>query len=389
MVIKHKPGWREAVADRLQRPVLDAERFVDNAWRRLTRRLGLNQPRHICAYHGYATGNRVLVRGRVLANAPYRGPRDDDDWWDNLRATFTRWESDEIVGAQVALTCAGTRTDVTTDAEGYYDASLVIPRGHDVPARVTAEHDIAGTHLVSTHRIFAATPQSQFMIISDLDDTVIHTGLTQLLLAAQLTFLHNAKTRKPLLGAAALYRALHGGGSGHAENPLFYVSDSPWNLFDLLDDFLELNDIPPGPLLLRDLGLENLFGHSEHKLNSIRTLLRTFPKLSVVLIGDSGQKDTKVYGQIVDEFPGRVPAVFIRDVDPDHDSDLDAAVDALLERHATGELLFRRVRDSLEIAAVAAELGFITPDAVADVRRAVVADTDRAPLAPSPPATDR
>ena len=82
-------------------------------------------------------------------------------------------------------------------------------------------------------------------IISDIDDTVLQSSITDWKTAAQLTFLGNARTRKPLLGVAKLYAALQAG-----VNPLFYVSSSPWNLYDLLEDFMRLNEIPPGPIFL-------------------------------------------------------------------------------------------------------------------------------------------
>ena len=55
------------------------------------------------------------------------------------------------------------------------------------------------------------------------------------------------------------------GRNGKRNNPFFYVSSSPWNNYDLLYHFLELNEIPQGPLLLRDFGIdENKLGHSDH-----------------------------------------------------------------------------------------------------------------------------
>ena len=69
---------------------------------------------------------------------------------------------------------------------------------------------------------------------------------------AKLTLLHNAHTRLPFEGVAGFYQALQRGRDGEAYNPVFYVSNSPWNLYDLLEDFLDVHGIPRGPLLLRD-----------------------------------------------------------------------------------------------------------------------------------------
>ena len=92
----------------------------------------------------------------------------------------------------------------------------------------------------------------RFGIISDIDDTVIRTDATSLLGTFRSTMLANARTRLPFPGVAALYRALHGAGT----NPLFYVSSSPWNIYDMLSDVLAIRGIPAGPLLLRNWGLE-------------------------------------------------------------------------------------------------------------------------------------
>ncbi len=93
-------------------------------------------------------------------------------------------------------------------------------------------------------------------MISDLDDTVIQTDVTRVIRMVRNTLLGNARTRHPFPGVAALYRALHSS-AGAPANPLFYVSSSPWNLYDMLDDFFRLRSIPEGPIFLRDWGLSS------------------------------------------------------------------------------------------------------------------------------------
>jgi phosphatidate phosphatase APP1 len=89
-------------------------------------------------------------------------------------------------------------------------------------------------------------------------------------------------------------------------------------MYDLLKDFLDLNKIPEGPLLLRDFGLQdNKFissGHMGHKFKEIENILLTYPQLNFILIGDSGQEDPKIYREVVKKYPGRILAVYIRDV---------------------------------------------------------------------------
>ena len=66
-------------------------------------------------------------------------------------------------------------------------------------------------------------------MISDLDDTVIQTNVLSILQTARNTFLHNAYTRLAFPGVAAFYQALQHG-TGSCANPIFYVSNMPWNL---------------------------------------------------------------------------------------------------------------------------------------------------------------
>src|SRR5580765_6749748 len=92
-------------------------------------------------------------------------------------------------------------------------------------------------------------------------------------------------------GVAAFYRALQAGG-----NPFFYVSKSPWNLYVPLAEYLEVQGLPEGPLFLRNLGLRM---PRDHKCTAIAALLKAYPRLPFILIGDSGENDPEVYADIV------------------------------------------------------------------------------------------
>ena len=48
-------------------------------------------------------------------------------------------------------------------------------------------------------------------------------------------------------GMAALLQALHGGRSGHEDNPMLYVSRAPWSIYEVLDEFFRLHRDPDRP----------------------------------------------------------------------------------------------------------------------------------------------
>jgi phosphatidate phosphatase APP1 len=148
---------------------------------------------------------------------------------------------------------------------------------------------------------------ARFGVLSDVDDTVLETGVQRVARMVLQTFTGSALTRTPFAGAAALYRDLAG-----EANPVFYVSSSPWNLHGFLVTFLRHHGFPLGPVLLRDL-LGNAAGR-EQKAVRVQEVLDLHPQLPFVLIGDSGEQDPEVYAEVVRRNPGRVLAVYIREV---------------------------------------------------------------------------
>jgi phosphatidate phosphatase APP1 len=222
------------------------------------------------------------------------------------------------VAARAAL---GDEVRAVTDQEGYFEFVLDLPRPLDDPRvwepvelELLAPPAPAGVTHATAQVLIPRDPQ--YAVISDLDDTVLHSHATSLWQMARLTLLHNAHTRLPFEGVAGFYQALQRGRDGEALNPVFYVSNSPWNLYDLLEDFLDLHGIPRGPLLLRDWSLRTLKAGGTHKLAAIEALLAAYPGLQVVLVGDSGERDPEIYRQVVLRHPGRVLAVYVRDVAP-------------------------------------------------------------------------
>ena len=374
--------WPATLRRHLHAGAVDLEEQVDAAWRRFDTRFGRNQPRHIAAYRGHGDARGVELMGRVLAEAPRGGPREDDGWWDNLLATYRRFESDEVPGIEVGLRFGTATVSATTGPEGYYAATLE-PAG---PLRNDCEWENAiaslgdGT-LATPQPVLQVSPDARIGVISDIDDTILHSGITDWKTAAQLTFLHNARTRKPLKGVAKLYQALQAGPASARGAPVFYVSSSPWNLYDLLEDFMELNAIPCGPIFLRDLGVdENKFikstGHA-HKLERAAGLIERYPHLRWVLLGDSGQADAELYAEAARTFGDRIAAIYIRDVDPLVDSPLDKSVDAHIERVAGTSVPMLRARDSLAMAEHAAGLGLLDPAKIADIAAEVERDARR------------
>jgi len=155
-----------------------------------------------------------------------------------------------------------------------------------------------------------------FGLISDIDDTIIASYLPRPMVAAWNNLVLTEAARQSVPGMARLYReVLH----RHPGTPVFYVSTGPWNTFPFLDRFALRHGFPSGPMLLSDWGPTNtgwFRSGPEHKLRALRSLARDFPRTQWLLVGDDGQHDPAIYAHFAAEFPDRVRAIAIRELNP-------------------------------------------------------------------------
>lgn len=368
----------------LTRSLAAVDRGIDRATHAYKWRLGRWRGLRIAAYFGHATAERVFLSGRVLDDEPHHPP-EDPSLWTNFWNTLQRIDSDEVPRARVRLDLDGESATADCDDEGFFHFALPTP-GSLVPgrrwrARLTLLEPAVGEEIETRAAGLYPGPACRFAVVSDLDDTVVRTGARSRLRMARTVLFNSAQTRVPMPGIGALYRALEagGGGGGQGEdNPIFYLSSSPWNLYSLFAEFMRHHGIPEGPIFLRDFGFDRdklwKKPHEEHKPAILRRLLADYPDLDFVLMGDSGQKDPEVFRRLAEENPGRVAAIFVRDVTPPaRDREVRETARGL-ERHGVPLAL---AETSEEMAESAAELGLIAPDAVAEVAAAEERDGDR------------
>jgi phosphatidate phosphatase APP1 len=350
-----------------------AGELATRALRRLRQGRG-DRPLLVLPYLGFGNANKLWIKGRVLDEASFREQTGQDSSWSNLVALYHRLESDEVAGARVVAQFGGRRWETVTDSGGYFEFEIapgapLAGGSHRVELELPEWQGADGQPIRASSEAFVPAPTARFGIISDIDDTVLWTNVTNKLNMALMMARTNAHTRKPFKGVAAFYRALRDGAGGNEDNPLFYVSSSPWHLFGFLVDFLRLQGIPVGPLLLRDLGMRDVFKlnkHGNHKLEKIELILRFYPGMQFVLIGDSGEKDPEIYAEIVRRHPKAVRMIYIRNVNPDPVR--IEALDRLIEEVSSTGAQLILAPDSVFAASHAAAEGLIKVDRLVEVR---------------------
>lgn len=309
-------------------------------------------------YFGYRSADRLVLSARALGSAPVGFAAQSR--WRALRTMMAQFASREIAGLDVRLVVQGADGKaqdhvVQTNAEGFahFDIELGAPwilPPHTQWERVELHwRNGAGEQAIEAH-VLAMGTTTDLGIISDIDDTIIETGITgsfrQIARNWRRVLAHMPHERDTVAGAGPFYRALAGEagedvkaafdrGGASPRRPIFYISSSPWNLFSYLVTFKQTNDLPIGPLVLRDWGLNRATlgsrSHGAHKSVALDTLLTMHQGIKFALIGDDTQGDLPAFAKAVDEHPGQIAAVILRQTGREALTAEEARASALIE----------------------------------------------------------
>ncbi|ORY68455.1 uncharacterized protein BCR38DRAFT_455433 [Pseudomassariella vexata] len=146
-------------------------------------------------------------------------------------------------------------------------------------------------------------------LISDIDDTIKHSNIS--------------------LGAKEIFRNTFI--RDLSDLTVDGVQECPWQLFPVIASYFKLAGLPPGSIHLKKYSgmLQGIFEPvAERKKGTLEKIMMDFPDRKFLLVGDSGEADLEVYTEIAVSNPGRIIAIFIRDVTtPEQTGYFDSAFD--------------------------------------------------------------
>ena len=192
-------------------------------------------------------------------------------------------------------------------------------------------------------------PRQGISVVSDIDDTIKHTDVR-----SRREMLLNTFVRpfSAIDGMAEAYQRL-----AELDFAFHYVSSSPWQLFTPLRMLLNDCSFPGGTIHLRNFALRDhmlrrvLPLHRRGKGAVIRHLIESFPERRFVLIGDSGERDPRIYAKLTQRYTSQIDSVLIRVLEPEHRGRLE-------EQWNRGDTLRGKLftfLDSAEFASICAE----------------------------------
>jgi phosphatidate phosphatase APP1 len=256
----------------------------------------------VMLFPAVGTPKQVTVSGRVFTEEPGKGSSTVAK---NLRALLVpNW-----AGADVEVRFLGKTANVKSGADGSFETTFE----GDFPIGLQeVEAHVKGAS-IGKAVADVLSPKAPFFVVVDFDDTVVVSDVLHKGKLLEHALAQDASTQPVVEGMPEMMRCLR---EDKPDRPAFaLVSGSPVQFVPRVQKFLALHDFPPFGLYLRDLGPGTM---KDYKQPIIRALMKSVPN-PVVMVGDSGEHDPEVYGQMRSEFPGRVKLVAIHDVGRDED----------------------------------------------------------------------
>jgi phosphatidate phosphatase APP1 len=304
-------------------------------------------------YHGYGHENNLTVFGHVFRLSPFPRKQYRQSFLRNTLALLRLFMVKPLGGIEVQLEWKNEIYTAKTDVDGFFKFDWCDEAPFEkgwLSVKINAIQQ--GKIITSTVGRIYIPYATQYIIISDIDDTFLISHSANMRKRLLVLFTQNARTRKPFEGVVRHYQLLAKSNTTDEQpNPVFYVSSSEWNLYEYILEFTAVNHIPNGIFLLNQLKQFSQLlktGQNNHatKFTRIARIMEAFPKQRVILLGDSSQHDPYIYESVVKHFPKQVHAVYIRDV---FERNFEKVRDLLNKIEATGVpcCLFKESKDAI------------------------------------------
>ncbi|MDT0676256.1 App1 family protein [Autumnicola musiva] len=271
-------------------------------------------------YRGYVNDQELVVFGHLFKSwAPdkYRLDRR------GIRHAFSiihMFRIKPLPNVKIRLKFRGLDVTTKTQDDGYFRFS--IPFTEELESGWHSYEIICELHefgIIEKGELLKPY-ESKFAIISDIDDTFLISHSNSFFKKLYVMLSKNVNKRKIFDDVVKHYRALSiaGQDSKEASNSFFYVSSSEWNLYEFIEEFARIHELPKAVIKLKKIktGIRDFLssgrGSHNHKYEKIKDIISFYPKLQYVLLGDDSQKDPYLYERICKTYPLSIGAIYIR-----------------------------------------------------------------------------
>ena len=262
---------------------------------------------YIEVYSAYTNGKRVLVQGRII---------DSEDKKTKKSNLFSAFFNDEKKDITINLKMNNKSYVGQSDNEGYFVFDINLSQSLEQNKSISLETDDKTS--LQTISLFQPSSKEHIGIISDFDDTVIVSDVTTKIKLLYNTFFKNFKERKIVSEIEKKIKRLLKENNLSDESALFFISGSPHQFNNNINNFLDYHVFPKRSILTKKIHGEkkdDLQASIAYKYDKIVRLIEMYPQVKWVFFGDSGEKDPSIYLKVRQYYPNSVKEIYIRDVE--------------------------------------------------------------------------
>jgi phosphatidate phosphatase APP1 len=271
-------------------------------------------------YRGYVNDEQLVVFGHVFKSWAPDKYRMDRKGIRHAVSVIHMFLIKPMENVEVTLKFKNIEVTTKTLADGYFRFTLPFSEKLESgwhPYQVSCK--IYEYGIVESSEILKPF-ESKVGVISDIDDTFLVSHSGNFFKKLYILLFKNINKRKVFEDVVPHYEALSKAGQQNetASNSFFYVSSSEWNLYEFIDAFARLHQLPKAIIKLKKIktGISDFLftgmGSHDHKFEKIKDIIMFYPNLDYVLLGDDSQKDPYLYERIVKIFPENIKAIYIR-----------------------------------------------------------------------------
>jgi len=272
---------------------------------------------NIVVYHAYGNSHQLIIQGRMVKEKKFKEVNKDDGVFKNLWRRLRELKGDEIKSKNIIVSIGHETFQTKGDDEGYFEFNINTKKALQSGYK-TIDLQIENNPKIKKTRVTIIGSEPLVGIISDFDDTIIVSDVTNKIKLGFNTMFKNYKQRKIVPSMLERFNEILSQNPKGSPSTLFVLSGSPQQLFTPVDSFLDYYHFSERTLILKKAHGDNkdpLTDQFAYKTQKIERLLKLYPKMKWVMFGDSGEKDLEVYRFIKSKYPHKVKAYYIRNVE--------------------------------------------------------------------------
>jgi phosphatidate phosphatase APP1 len=271
---------------------------------------------NLLSFYGLSNGTTNVLFGQITYFDKNDLSFQEYTSGQTFRTLLALYRAKPVAQRDIELVFNNGHIKTTTDAFGFFYIKVSFDEKQTQLTNVRIGEEEEARILEHLYSPMIDFVESHSIVISDIDDTILHSFISNKFLQFCTLMFTSVEKRKAVDDMMQLIKDFSEAGATS-----FYLSNSEQNLYPLIYRFLMYNSFPIGPIFLkhmrrlRDVWMNKRYPERDvHKLTQLQQIIELFPDKHYILIGDNTQNDLRIYLSIAEKYPSLIRHIIIREV---------------------------------------------------------------------------